>query len=85
MLIYYLNVLNNCLIICFRPAGWDSMKKISILSDNMQTIKSNDFYNSVITNENTKKVCLKYKCKQPKYIYIYLLIKKKKKMLKCSK
>lgn len=37
------------------------MKKISILSDNMQTIKPDDSYNSVITNENTKKVCVKCK------------------------
>lgn len=42
---------------CYRPAGWDSMKKISILYDNMQTIRPDEFYNSVITKVNTRKVC----------------------------
>lgn len=43
---------------CYRPAGWDSMKKISILYDNMQTIRPDEFYNSVITKVNTRKVCI---------------------------
>ncbi|VVC44806.1 Hypothetical protein CINCED_3A010782 [Cinara cedri] len=43
----------------FIPAGWDSMKKINILSDNMHTIKPNDYYNSVIINEKTKKAFAK--------------------------
>lgn len=42
----------------FRPAGWDSMKKISILYDNMQTIRADEFYNYVITKVNTRKVCI---------------------------
>ncbi|XP_026817674.1 cytoplasmic dynein 1 light intermediate chain 2-like [Rhopalosiphum maidis] len=43
----------------FIPAGWDSMKKISILYDNMQTIKPDEFYNSVITKVNTRKAFAK--------------------------
>lgn len=50
---------NIPLIMYFRPAGWDSMKKISILYDNMQTIRPDEFYNSVITKVNTRKVCVK--------------------------
>lgn len=46
------------MVLCFRPAGWDSMKKISILYDNMQNIKGDEFYNSVITKVNTRKVCI---------------------------
>jgi len=48
----------QCLVLCFRPAGWDSMKKISILYDNMQTIRPDEFYNSIITKVNTRKVCI---------------------------
>lgn len=43
----------------FIPAGWDSMKKISILYDNMQTIRPDEFYNSVITKVNTRKAFAK--------------------------
>lgn len=55
----FINLLNmQCLVPCFRPAGWDSMKKISILYDNMQTIRPDEFYNSVITKVNMRKVCI---------------------------
>lgn len=42
-------------IIC-RPAGWDNMNKISILHENMQTCKPDDYYTDVITAPPTRKV-----------------------------
>lgn len=44
-------------IIC-RPAGWDNMKKISILHENLQSMKANDYYRDVIAQPVTnRKVC----------------------------
>jgi len=44
-------------IIC-RPAGWDNMKKISILHENLQSMKANDYYRDVIAQPATnRKVC----------------------------
>ncbi|XP_045458869.1 cytoplasmic dynein 1 light intermediate chain 2 [Melitaea cinxia] len=37
------------------PAGWDSMKKISILYENMQTCKPDDYYRDVIVQPATRK------------------------------
>lgn len=47
-------------IICVncRPAGWDNMKKISILHENLQSMKANDYYRDVIAQPATnRKVC----------------------------
>ncbi|XP_050528607.1 cytoplasmic dynein 1 light intermediate chain 2 isoform X2 [Daktulosphaira vitifoliae] len=43
----------------FIPSGWDSMKKISILYDNLQTIRHDEFYNSVISKVITRKALTK--------------------------
>ncbi|CAK1549614.1 unnamed protein product [Leptosia nina] len=37
------------------PAGWDSMKKISILHENLQTCKPDDYYRDVIVQPATRK------------------------------
>ncbi|XP_048482713.1 cytoplasmic dynein 1 light intermediate chain 2 isoform X4 [Plutella xylostella] len=37
------------------PAGWDSMKKISILYENLQTCKPDDYYRDVIVQPATRK------------------------------
>ncbi|XP_045511723.1 cytoplasmic dynein 1 light intermediate chain 2 [Colias croceus] len=37
------------------PAGWDSMKKISILYENMQTCKPDDYYRDVIVQPASRK------------------------------
>lgn len=39
-----------------RPAGWDSMKKISILYENMQSCKPDDYYRDIIVQPATRKV-----------------------------
>ncbi|XP_050425975.1 cytoplasmic dynein 1 light intermediate chain 2 [Adelges cooleyi] len=43
----------------FIPSGWDSMKKISILYDNMQSMRPDEFYNSVISKVVTRKTFTK--------------------------
>ncbi|XP_063358989.1 cytoplasmic dynein 1 light intermediate chain 2 [Cydia amplana] len=37
------------------PAGWDSMKKISILYENMQSCKPDDYYRDIIVQPTTRK------------------------------
>ncbi|CAK1603534.1 unnamed protein product [Parnassius mnemosyne] len=37
------------------PAGWDSMKKISILYENMQSCKPDDYYRDIIVQPATRK------------------------------
>ncbi|KAK3932583.1 Cytoplasmic dynein 1 light intermediate chain 2 [Frankliniella fusca] len=37
------------------PSGWDNMKKISILYENMQSMKPDDYYRDVITQPGTRK------------------------------
>lgn len=45
-------------IIC-RPAGWDNMKKISILHENLQSMKASDYYRDVIVQPViNRKVCV---------------------------
>jgi len=40
------------------PAGWDNMKKISILHENLQSMKANDYYRDVIAQPAiNRKVC----------------------------
>lgn len=54
-LLFYLCMLT--IIIC-RPAGWDNMKKISILHENLQSMKANDYYRDVIAQPAiNRKVC----------------------------
>lgn len=43
-------------IIIFRPAGWDNMKKINILYENMQSCKPDDCYNDIIAQPPSRKV-----------------------------
>ncbi|KAH9628962.1 hypothetical protein HF086_001872 [Spodoptera exigua] len=38
------------------PAGWDSMKKISILYENMQTCKPDDYYRDIIVQPVIRKL-----------------------------
>uniref|UniRef100_A0A182Q473 Dynein light intermediate chain n=1 Tax=Anopheles farauti TaxID=69004 RepID=A0A182Q473_9DIPT len=38
------------------PAGWDNMKKISILYENMQSCKPDDYYNDIIAQPPSRKV-----------------------------
>lgn len=47
--------LNGCSS-CFRPSGWDNMKKISILYENMQVMKPDDYYRDVIVPPPLRKV-----------------------------
>lgn len=52
--------LYTCILtyIIYRPAGWDNMKKISILHENLQSMKANDYYRDVIAQPVTnRKVC----------------------------
>ncbi|XP_035919623.1 cytoplasmic dynein 1 light intermediate chain 2 [Anopheles stephensi] len=37
------------------PAGWDNMKKISILYENMQSCKPDDYYNDIIAQPPSRK------------------------------
>lgn len=37
------------------PSGWDNMKKISILYENMQSMKPDDYYRDIITQPGTRK------------------------------
>ena len=39
-----------------RPAGWDNEKKISILYENLNTMKPDDCYEDVIVKPITRKV-----------------------------
>lgn len=43
----------------FRPAGWDNMKKISILYENMHSCKPDDYYRQVIAQPATRRVSFK--------------------------
>ena len=47
----------------FSPAGWDNEKKISILYENLNTMKADDCYEDVITKPITRKVLI-YKHKK---------------------
>lgn len=38
-----------------RPAGWDNMKKISILHENLQSMKASDYYRDVIAQPATNR------------------------------
>ncbi|KAG5330390.1 DC1L2 protein, partial [Acromyrmex charruanus] len=40
------------------PAGWDNMKKISILHENLQSMKANDYYRDVIAQPATNRKCV---------------------------
>ena len=42
----------------FSPAGWDNEKKISILYENLNTMKADDCYEDVITKPITRKVLI---------------------------
>lgn len=39
----------------FIPAGWDNMKKIAILHENMHTCKPDDYYRDIIVQQVTRK------------------------------
>lgn len=43
MIFYYFKNIFN-----YSPAGWDNMKKISILHENLQSMKPDDYYRDVI-------------------------------------
>lgn len=49
-------VISENIIFVFRPAGWDSMKKIGILYENMQSCRPDDYYRDVITQPAIRKV-----------------------------
>lgn len=55
-----INILNVCMLLLslihFRPSGWDNMKKISILYENMHTCKPDDYYRDIIVQPTTRKV-----------------------------
>ncbi|XP_033321950.2 dynein light intermediate chain isoform X3 [Megalopta genalis] len=40
------------------PAGWDNMKKISILFENLQSMKPDDYYRDVIAQPATNRRCV---------------------------
>ncbi|CAK9814768.1 Cytoplasmic dynein 1 light intermediate chain 2 [Anthophora quadrimaculata] len=40
------------------PAGWDNMKKISILYENLQSMKPDDYYRHVIVQPPTNRKCV---------------------------
>ncbi|XP_017875977.2 cytoplasmic dynein 1 light intermediate chain 1-like, partial [Ceratina calcarata] len=40
------------------PAGWDNMKKISILHENLQSMKPDDYYRDVIAQPSTNRKCV---------------------------
>ncbi|XP_076623604.1 dynein light intermediate chain isoform X1 [Colletes latitarsis] len=40
------------------PAGWDNMKKISILHENLQSMKPDDYYRDVIVQPQTNRKCV---------------------------
>ncbi|XP_078042738.1 dynein light intermediate chain isoform X2 [Augochlora pura] len=40
------------------PAGWDNMKKISILFENLQSMKPDDYYTDVIAQPATNRRCV---------------------------
>lgn len=42
----------------FSPAGWDNEKKISILYENLNTMKADDCFEDVITKPITRKVLI---------------------------
>lgn len=42
-------------ILC-RPAGWDNLKKISILYENMHSCKPEDYYTDIILAPPSRKV-----------------------------
>lgn len=46
-----------CFVVC-SPSGWDNMKKISILHENMHTCKPDDYYRDIIVQPATRKVLL---------------------------
>lgn len=43
MIFYYFKNIFN-----YSPAGWDNLKKISILHENLQSMKPDDYYRDVI-------------------------------------
>ena len=40
------------------PAGWDNMKKISILHENLQLMKPDDYYRDIIVQPPTNRKCI---------------------------
>ncbi|KAK0172651.1 hypothetical protein PV328_005946 [Microctonus aethiopoides] len=40
------------------PAGWDNMKKIGILHENLQSMKPDDYYRDVIAQPQTNRKCI---------------------------
>lgn len=60
ILIYIYIYTSTRAFIC-RPAGWDNMKKISILHENLQSMKANDYYRDVIAQPAiNRKVCYRF-------------------------
>lgn len=39
----------------FRPAGWDNIKKIAILHENLQSMKPDDYYRDVIAQPSVNR------------------------------
>lgn len=43
----------------FSPSGWDNMKKISIIFENLQSMKPDDYYRNIIAPPvTTRKVSM---------------------------
>lgn len=56
----------------FSPAGWDSLKKISILYENMHSCKAEDYYTDIITAPPSRKVIIYNFFKIPCNFYIII-------------
>lgn len=54
LLFIFLTILYTLTYVC-RPAGWDNMKKISILHENLQSMKASDYYRDVIAQPPTNR------------------------------
>lgn len=46
----------SCFFFCYSPSGWDNEKKIAILHENFQTLKSDDTFEDVIVKPPVRKV-----------------------------
>lgn len=53
MIFYYFKNIFN-----YSPAGWDNMKKISILHENLQSMKPDDYYRDVIAQPSINRKVL---------------------------
>jgi hypothetical protein len=55
-MLYFCDTLNIIFIhLDFSPAGWDNIKKISILHENLQSMKPDAYYQDVIIQPATNR------------------------------